>query len=277
MGEQQFRPDRSDALGKAWRGLSEPRRGKPRDLPTLPDWPPLPDEPSQAAWPSLDPMVPDESHPADELQPTETDGTLWPAPPVAPLPPVPPARRGGGSGIARRFRGASKRARLGITAAVAVVLVVLIVVCSSFALRTAGGIVPGEAAPGAAGQGGSATSLATVTPSPTRQPTPTRAPTSTATPLPPLTLAFICASGQIRGTGQVCVHTLPQAGLSLTVRYCDGSSAKGLHGGVTADGSGNYTWTWYVRTTCLGPATATVTATANGQSLTESDTFTITR
>ena len=271
MGEQQFRPDRSDALGEAWRGIAEPHpRNKPRDLPTLPDWPPLPNEPSQAAWPSLDPVVPDESHPADELQPTETDGRPWPAPPITPLPPE-------RSGIPRRLRRASKRTRLAVTAAVAVVLVVLIIAASSFALRVAGGIVQGEAAPGAVGQNGTATSLATVTPSPTRQPTPTLAPTSTAAPPPPLTLAFTCASGQIRGTGQVCVHTLPRASLTLTVRYCDGSTAKGLHGGVTADGSGNYTWSWLVRTSCAGPATATVTATANGQSLTESDTFTITR
>ncbi len=270
MGEQQFRPDRPDTLGAAWRRMAEPRPRKPRDLPTLPDWPPLPDEPSQAAWPSLDSVVPDESHPADELQPTESDGTLWPAPPITPLP---PERRG----VVRRFRSASKRTRLVVTAVVAVVLVVLIVACSSFALRTRGGIVPGDAVPGLANQSGTATSLGTVTPRPTRQPTPTLAPTSTATPLPPLTLAFTCASGQIRGTGQVCVHTLPRASLTLTVRYCDGSTAKGLHGSVTADGSGNYTWTWLVRTTCAGPAIATVTASGNGQSLTESDTFTITR
>jgi hypothetical protein len=167
----------------------------------------------------------------------------------------------------------SKRARIGVAAAAAAMLVVLIVACSSFALRATAGLVTGDATSGVHGtanQSSTASALATVTPQPTSQPTPTSAPPA------PLTLTFTCASGKIRGTGQVCVHTLPGTALSLAVRYCDGSAAKGLHGSATADGSGNYTWSWPVRPTCAGPATATVTAKANGQSLTASDTFTIT-
>lgn len=248
--------------------MSESHWREARDLPTLPDWPPLRDDPSQAVWPPLDPWAPDESHPADALQPTERDDRLRsPRTPAA----VPPGR----SGIRRRLRGASKRVRLGITVAI-VVLVVLIVACSAFALRTTNGLVTGSAPDGAvatqtAGHTRTPHALPTVTPLPTSQPTPT----ATATSPTQLTLTFTCASGSIHGTGQVCVQTQPGASLSLAVRYCDGSTAKGLHDGATADGSGNYTWTWLVRTSCAGPATAAVTANWNGQSLTQSDTFTI--
>ena len=270
--------DRSRIRDEARRRMSESQRGKPRDLPTLPDWPPLPDEPSQADWPTLHPAIPDESHPDDALQPTVSDNSLLRgqsqrAAPSAAAPAAPPSRLD----ILRRLRGASKRARLGIVAAVAVVLVGLIVVCSGLALHATNGLVLGNAQ--ATAHSGTPGTLPTVTPHPTKQPTPTHTPTPrvpTATPAPPLTLAFTCASGQLRGTGQVCVHTLPGASLNLTVRYCDGSTAKGLHG-ATADASGNYTWTWLVRTTCAGQATATVKASWNGQSLTQSDTFTITR
>jgi hypothetical protein len=284
------RPERPNTLGQAWRRMADSRSSPPRppDLPTLPDWPPLPGEqPSPSAWPSLGlarpnapnvPDVPDESHPADALQPTERDAMRWQGRSRSRWPdaaPAPALTRLGRAGILRRlgqFRRTSRRARIGLAAA-AVVLIVLVVACSSFALRATAGLVTTDAASGAHGaanQSSTASVLATVTPHPTSQPT------QTSAPLPPLTLAFTCASGKIRGTGQVCVHTLPGAALSLTVRYCDGSTAKGLHGSATADGSGNYTWSWPVRPTCPGSATATVTAKANGQSLTASDTFTIT-
>lgn len=271
MGSQP--PDRSSIRDQARRRMSKSQRGKPRDLPTLPDWPPLPDEPSRADWPTLHPAIPDESYPDDALQPTVSDDTLLRG----------RSRQAGGSpagprgpGILRRFRGASKRTRLGIVAGVAVVLVGLIVACSGLALHATNGLVLGNAQ--ATAHSGTPGTLPTVTPHPTKQPTPVHTPTPrvpTATPAPPLTLAFTCASGSLRGTGQVCVHTLPRASLNLTVRYCDGSTAKGLHGNVTADASGDYTWTWQVRTTCAGQATATVIASWNGQSLTQSDSFTI--
>ena len=77
----------------------------------------------------------------------------------------------------------------------------------------------------------------------------------------------------------VSVHTKPDATVSLTVRYCDGSYAggKGLHGNMHADGNGNYTWRWNVSASCAGTATATVTAKSSGQTVTQSTTFTITR
>ncbi|HEU0028257.1 MAG TPA: hypothetical protein VFQ25_14185 [Ktedonobacterales bacterium] len=108
--------------------------------------------------------------------------------------------------------------------------------------------------------------------------TTTATPGSTASPSP-LTIAFTCASGTAGGTGQICIQTLPHAALSLSVRYCDGSYAKGkaFHGVDYADGSGNHTWRWNVNTSCLGAATATVTARAAGQTITQSTTFTVTR
>lgn len=123
----------------------------------------------------------------------------------------------------------------------------------------------GHATPGATTTT-SASSATTATPANTQPPT-------------PLTIAFTCASGVAGGTGKVCVHTLPHASLSLTVRYCDGSYAKGkaFHGVSYADSNGDYTWSWTVTTTCIGAATATVTATSAGKTVTSATTFTITR
>lgn len=103
--------------------------------------------------------------------------------------------------------------------------------------------------------------------------------TTTATPAAPFTLTFTCASGTIRRTGKVCVHTQANATLKLTVRYCDGSHATGrdVRSSASADDNGDYTWRFDIRTRCAGPATATVTATSGGQTVTESKTFTITR
>jgi hypothetical protein len=77
----------------------------------------------------------------------------------------------------------------------------------------------------------------------------------------------------------VCVHTKPDAKVTLTVRYCDGSYAqgKGLHGNVRADENGNHTWRWNVSASCAGTAIATVMSTSSGQTVTQSTTFTITR
>lgn len=281
---QHPRPDRPSTLGQAWQSMRRPPQKGPRDLPVLPDWPPLPeepsqadwrslpDEPSQAEWPSLDVWAPDETGPSDALQTTQSDERWRPDQQTV-------AAQPGWRDALRRLRGASKRARLGIAIGTASVLVVLIVACSSLAMRTANRLVTG-AAQGNAAASTRLTSAQSATPNSTVTATPaaTSQPTMTTTPTPPLTLVFTCASGSLRGTGQVCVHTQPQAALSITVRYCDGSTAKGLHGSVTADASGNYTWSWPLRTSsCAGSATATVTATWNGQSLTQSDTFTITQ
>jgi hypothetical protein len=139
-----------------------------------------------------------------------------------------------------------------------------------------GGSTNAQGTPGAGSLNGAVASASAgqATPSVTTTVTPGITPSPS-----PLTIAFTCASGAAGGPGQVCVRTLPHAALSLSVRYCDGSYAKGkaFHGASYADGSGNYTWRWNVNTTCLGAATATVTARSAGQTLTQSTTFTITR
>lgn len=98
-------------------------------------------------------------------------------------------------------------------------------------------------------------------------------------PPTPLTLSFTCASGVVGGNAQLCVHTLPNAALGLTVRYCDGTYAKGkeFHGITNADGNGNYTWRWSVTSTCVGDAIATVTANTAGQTVTQHTTLPITQ
>lgn len=120
--------------------------------------------------------------------------------------------------------------------------------------------------------------VAAPTPVPTSVPSPTVAPVRN-TPAPAFSIAFTCASGVIFGRGMVCIHTRPDAAVSLSVRYCDGSYAGGkdLRGNAHADGSGNYTWRWIVITSCAGKATATVTAKSSGQTVTKSTTFIVTR
>lgn len=186
----------------------------------------------------------------------------------------------------RRWRGASRRARVAIVAAIILPLL-LIAGCSSLALSALGGVTLGASSSLLGAQATQQASALTGTPAAaatatqmasmaTSAPTsaPTRAPTST--PNQTLTLTITCASGAIRGTGKVCVQTQPSAALSISVRYCDGNDAKGLRGAATADSSGAYTWTWPVRTSCAGAATATVTAQWRGKTVKASQTFTIT-
>lgn len=172
---------------------------------------------------------------------------------------------------------------MGIVAGL-VVSVLLIVACSGLALHAASGLVGGDASlPSGAlatqqstGSQATPNSLSTVTPGGTSAATSAATAAATATAIQPLTLTVTCASGSLHGTGQVCVHTQPSAALNLTVRYCDGTYAKGLHGAALADNNGNYTWSWPVRAACVGAATATVTAKWNGQSMTATKSFSIT-
>lgn len=104
-------------------------------------------------------------------------------------------------------------------------------------------------------------------------------PGGTAAPVA-LTVTFTCASGAAGRAGKVCVRTAPHAALSLTVRYCDGSNAKGkiFHSVSYADSGGNNTWSWNVPSgACIGAATATVTAQLAGHTISQRDTFAITR
>ena len=168
-----------------------------------------------------------------------------------------------------------------VALAVGVGAVALCLIFGAVALGAAflhGGSTSAQGTPGAGSLNGAVASASAGQATPSVTTTTTATPESTPSPSP-LTIAFTCASGTAGGAGRVCVRTLPHAALSLTVRYCDGSYAKGkaFHGASYADGGGNYTWRWNVNTSCLGAATATVTARSAGQTLTQSTTFTVTR
>jgi hypothetical protein len=102
-------------------------------------------------------------------------------------------------------------------------------------------------------------------------------PTSPTSPTTSLTIQFTCAQAVDYQSGEVCVHTQAGAALSIIVTYCSGYTAvsSSLQGIAYADTSGNYTWTWTPETVCRGPATADVTASSAGQTVSQSDSFTV--
>jgi hypothetical protein len=165
--------------------------------------------------------------------------------------------------LQQRFRGGSRRQRVGLAAGAGGLLIAsllgIALLCSHLPAIGSGSV----------GASGSATATAVASA--------TAHATTTTTPLP-FTLAFTCASGAVKQSAKVCVHTQPGASLNLTVRYCDGSYAGGrsLHSSVTADSGGNFTWIFAVHTRCAGSATATVAATSAGKTVTKAKTFTIT-
>jgi len=114
------------------------------------------------------------------------------------------------------------------------------------------------------------------TPTPTPQPQPTQ-PKPTPTPVPHLTITFTCAQAVDYSSGSVCVHTLSGAALTIKVKYCSGyyATSASLQGTVSADGAGNYMWSWTPDTKCKGTATAYVTANWNGQSASNAYSFTV--
>lgn len=97
---------------------------------------------------------------------------------------------------------------------------------------------------------------------------PSRAgPTPTQPSAPKLSVTFTCAQAVNFASGAVCVHTLPAAALTITVRYCSGNNASSgsLQGTSHADAQGNFTWRWVPQARCRGEALATVTAKWYGQ------------
>lgn len=260
--------------------------------PSLPLWPPLsrnaPVAPKRQddETPDISDSVTLDNIPVDYSSSDQIPRTEWmPGPgrgqqyPGVPDLPYEPPRT-----VWQRFQAAPRRLRIGLIAAIVGVLVVcpllsVVVLGNIFGTHpsTLGNGLPGGGL--TSGQSGLSTPTNPLsTPSPDTSPTATLA-TETVTPVPPFTIAFTCASGAVGGTGQVCIHTQPDAVVSLAVRYCDGNYAtgKGLRGTAHADGNGDYTWRWNVTTHCVGTATATVTVKASGQTLTQSTTFDITR
>lgn len=272
-----------DGSGAGYDGAQDAGQADWQQLPVLPKWPPLHEE---------DPFA--SARPTGETGETGEMGVMaaadgWDtseqqtAPPWDPSPSGAygaPGRRARTGTVWQRFQGLSRRSRVGILVAAVSVIVLVCTLASVAALG--GGLLasttgarntPAGQTGGQVGAptSGSATPTAAVSPTATGE---AQTPTAAA-----LTLAFTCASGSIGGTGQVCIHTLPNASVSLTVRYCDGNNAKGsgLRGAVRANGDGDYTWRWKVTTHCAGATTATVTAKSSGQTVTQSTTFTITR
>ncbi|HZC07493.1 MAG TPA: hypothetical protein VE338_17795 [Ktedonobacterales bacterium] len=279
-------PYRPRTIGQSWRDMNLPRGRKVGDLPSLPDWPPLPEENPRPDWPPLpeDDRRPDwpprDEQAASSLQEDDqferqrADGgePLWPGRPPGP----PRGATNFRTDLWSRWRGMSRRRQVGVVAAVVLPLL-LIITCSSVGLSMLGAAGGSSSTPlSAALPTQQATGSATA---PGSSPTvggAIAAPTSTRVASQPLAITFTCASGSVRGTGSVCVHTTPSAVLNMTVRYCDGSYAKNVRSSAVADTSGNYTWSWPMHAVCAGAATATVTAKSNGQTITATKSFTVT-
>ena len=282
------RPSRPNTLGEAWRRASQPRQRQADHLPPLPDWPPMRGERLEdragAEWPSLgpSPSIGDAARDDRDYRDFRDD----PRDPRDPRDAAPaqrkPDRQRPALELWRRWRGATRKVQALVVAAILLPLL-LIGGCSTLALQALNGANLGassallgtQATQQASAVNGTPLANATATQaSSAATSAPTHAPTTA--PSAALTLSITCASGSIRGTGKVCVKTQPSAALSISVTYCDGSSAKGLRGAAIADSSGAYTWTWPVRTSCAGTATATVTAQWQGQKITQTQKFTIT-
>ncbi len=283
-----FGKERPATLGKMWQQAPtedvEPDAWQVRKQPIpgerssrQPDWQPLPPLPKWPPLPEEDPLAPERLGTDSSFVPYETEQTERLA-----------QQRGGRrvssrlglsklpfSTLWQRFRSASrqKQIRLATGAGGFLLLVLISVTVLAVALRSHVPVAGLDVPTGGGAQGiALSPTAAHSTPSITTTPT-------TNTPSPPFTLVFTCASGTVGGTGQVCVHTLPNASLTLSVRYCDGNSAKGkgFHGATFADNNGNYTWRWDISTSCVGSATATVAARSSGQTISQSATFTISR
>jgi hypothetical protein len=95
--------------------------------------------------------------------------------------------------------------------------------------------------------------------------------------VPPLSLAFVACPNAVF---DVCIHTLPQATLSIDITYCGHIvTSDNLLGPFYAHIDGTYLWSWKPTTQCNSDptgATAAVTATWPGeQPITQTNTFAI--
>lgn len=95
--------------------------------------------------------------------------------------------------------------------------------------------------------------------------------------VPPLSLAFVACPN---AAFDVCIHTLPQATLSIDITYCGHIvTSDNLLGPFYAHIDGTYLWSWKPTTQCNSDptgATAAVTATWPGeQPITQTNTFAI--
>ena len=111
---------------------------------------------------------------------------------------------------------------------------------------------------------------------PTTKPTPNPAsgqptPGSVSTPSSTQQLSVSISSTSTQDSSSINVHTLPGAAITIELAYCGHSSKETKY----ADSAGDYTLNWKPDTKCGGMATATVTASSNGQSATSSTSFSV--
>ncbi len=170
--------------------------------------------------------------------------------------------------IAASFR----RPRVALATIGGILILGLLFGAAAFSAAFFNGLSTGsQGAPGAGNAKGAVMSptagQATASVTTTTTPGTTRTPTT-------LTVAITCqpASVSSGGTAQLCAHTLPGAALSLSVSYSKCRGVKTYSSAGNADSGGNYTWNWKVPTTCRPGATAdaTVTASSEGQTVTQS-------
>ena len=235
--------------------------------PTLPQWPSLPAESSSMPGP----------HQSD----TEETMILASASPIAEEPTQKLSAPGIGD-IAtlksarhqRRFRSAIPRRRV-----VLVSVGVTLLICMLWGVVALSGMLSANVSGFATARRPTLPAGGIIAPPTMPQETPEASGTVSPAVTTPtaFTITFTCANGSAGGTGQLCIHTQPNATLSLTVSFCDGAftKGKGLHNTVVADSNGNYTWQWSVSPACAGPATATATAKLAGQTVRETTTFSI--
>lgn len=137
-----------------------------------------------------------------------------------------------------------------------------------------------------------ATATDTPAPSPTPVPTATNTPLPTLTPVPPvLTATLTCADAHSYGPGgnpgtyigDLCVHTVAHAAISVAVSFC-GVHAANVISGMTTNASGDWSLTiagnnaWVFHASCAVPFTVglEVYGTApNGENIAGSDSFTV--
>ncbi len=109
-----------------------------------------------------------------------------------------------------------------------------------------------------------------VVPTATAKPQPTTPPKPT--PIPVLGITFTTASNEY-----VAVQTLPGATLSIKILYqCSGhyATSQSLQGTFTADSGGAMSWSWTNASSCHGGVIATVVASLNGKTVSNSASFT---
>lgn len=84
-------------------------------------------------------------------------------------------------------------------------------------------------------------------------------------------LSLSVSSTATNNSASINVHTLPGAVITIDLNYCGQSTKKTEH----ADSAGNYTLNWTPDKKCGGMATATITASSDGQSSTSSTSFSV--